>query len=34
VALEDGEKVVFSWVVWPDKATADASHEKMMTDRG
>ena len=32
VALEDGEKVVFSWVVWPDKATADASHDKMMTD--
>jgi uncharacterized protein YbaA (DUF1428 family) len=32
VALADGEKVVFSWVVWPDKATADASHEKMMTD--
>jgi len=32
VALEDGEKVVFSWVIWPDKATADASHEKMMSD--
>ena len=32
VALEDGEKVVFSWVAWPDKATADASHDKMMTD--
>ncbi len=30
VNLEDGEKVVFSWVVWPDKATADSSHDKMM----
>jgi uncharacterized protein YbaA (DUF1428 family) len=32
VALKDGEKVVFSWVTWPDKATADASQEKMMED--
>ena len=32
VALEDGEKVVFSWMTWPDKATADAAHEKMMAD--
>ena len=32
VALAGGEKVVFSWVIWPDKATADASHERMMTD--
>ncbi len=32
VALEEGEKVVFSWVIWPDKAAADANHEKMMTD--
>jgi uncharacterized protein YbaA (DUF1428 family) len=32
VALGEGEKVVFSWVIWPDKATADASHEKMMSD--
>ncbi len=32
VALEDGEKVVFSWVIWPDKATADAGQEKMMAD--
>lgn len=27
-----GEKIVFSWVVWPDKATADAAHQKMMAD--
>jgi uncharacterized protein YbaA (DUF1428 family) len=32
VQLQQGEKVVFSWVIWPDKATAEASHEKMMAD--
>lgn len=32
VDLQPGEKVVFSWVTWPDKATADAAHEKMMSD--
>jgi uncharacterized protein YbaA (DUF1428 family) len=32
VKLADGEKIVFSWVVWPDKATADGCHEKMMAD--
>ena len=32
VDLAEGEKVVFSWVIWPDKATCDASHDKMMTD--
>lgn len=32
VALADGERVVFSWITWPDRATADASHEKMMAD--
>jgi uncharacterized protein YbaA (DUF1428 family) len=32
VQLKEDEKVVFSWVVWPDKATADASEEKMMAD--
>ncbi|MEZ5680076.1 MAG: DUF1428 domain-containing protein [Erythrobacter sp.] len=32
VKLEDGEKVVFSWMLWPDRATADAAHEKMMSD--
>ncbi len=30
--LEEGEAVVFSWVKWPDKATADAAWEKMMQD--
>ena len=32
VKCEDGEKVVFSWVTWDDKETADASHDKMMAD--
>lgn len=32
VRLEAGEKVMFSWVVWPDKETADASHDKMTAD--
>ena len=26
------ETVAFSWVEWPDKATADAAYEKMMSD--
>jgi uncharacterized protein YbaA (DUF1428 family) len=30
VDLQDGEKVVFSWVIWPDKAACDSAHEKMM----
>ena len=32
VAAEPGEKIVFSWVVWPDKATADAAHEAIHED--
>ena len=32
VKAEPGEKIVFSWMTWPDKATADAAHEKMMAD--
>ena len=32
VQAEAGEIVVFSWVVWPDKATADAAEGKMMSD--
>jgi len=32
VKLEDGEQVVLSWVIWPDKATADAAWEKMQED--
>lgn len=30
-ALDD-EAIVFSWIEWPDKATADASWEKMCND--
>lgn len=26
------ETVVFSWIVWPDRATCDAAWEKIMTD--
>jgi len=32
VQVADGEKVVFSWVIFPDKATSDASRDKMMAD--
>ncbi|HSF11365.1 MAG TPA: DUF1428 domain-containing protein [Erythrobacter sp.] len=32
VKAESGEKIVFSWMTWPDRATADASHEKLMAD--
>ena len=30
VQLNDDETVVFSWTVWPDKATRDAAWAKMM----
>lgn len=32
VKAEEGENVVFSIVVWPDKATRDAGWEKIMSD--
>jgi uncharacterized protein YbaA (DUF1428 family) len=32
VKLEPGETVVFSWLTWPDRATADAAWEKMQND--
>lgn len=32
VQAEDGENVIFSFVVWPDKATRDAGWEKIMAD--
>jgi len=32
VKLEEGEVVVFSWLIWPDRATCDAAWNKMMSD--
>lgn len=32
VAAEAGEKIVFSWIIWPDKATAEAAHEAIHED--
>ena len=29
VLAQDGEKIVLSWLLWPDKATADAAHERV-----
>jgi uncharacterized protein YbaA (DUF1428 family) len=33
VKAEDGENVVFSWIVWPSKAVHDEAGEKMMRDK-
>jgi uncharacterized protein YbaA (DUF1428 family) len=32
VAARDGEKIVFSWQVWPDRATLDAAEAGMRED--
>jgi len=32
VKAEAGEKIVFSWVVWPSKEAADAAETAMQTD--
>jgi uncharacterized protein YbaA (DUF1428 family) len=32
VAARPGEKIVFSWQIWPDKATLDAVELKMRDD--
>ncbi|WP_086608090.1 DUF1428 domain-containing protein [Erythrobacter donghaensis] len=32
VKAQGDEKIVFSWMTWPDRATADASHDKLMAD--
>ena len=32
VQIQPGEKVVFSWIMWPDRATCDAAGEKMQKD--
>src|ERR1700748_2301582 len=32
VAAKEGEKIVFTWQIWPDKATLDSAEEKMQED--
>lgn len=32
VAATEDETVIFSWVIWPDKATRDAGNAKIMED--
>ncbi|UOA15982.1 DUF1428 domain-containing protein [Sulfitobacter dubius] len=32
VQAKDNETIVFAWIVWPDKATADAAETKMESD--
>ena len=32
VQAQPGEKVVQSWMIWPDKAAREAAHEKMYDD--
>src|SRR3954470_21481913 len=32
VAAKDGEKIVFTWQVWPDKAMFQAAEERMHED--
>lgn len=32
VQAKTDEKIVFAWIVWPDKATRDTGMQKMMED--
>jgi len=32
VQAKEGESIVFSWISWPDKATCEGAHDKMMND--
>lgn len=32
VNAKPGEKIVVSWMIWPDKATSTNANEKMMSD--
>lgn len=32
VMRQPGEKVVFSWIIWKDRATCEASHAAMIAD--
>jgi uncharacterized protein YbaA (DUF1428 family) len=33
VAAKDGEKIVFTWQVWPDKATLESAEARMHADQ-
>ena len=33
VKAEPGEKIVLSWIVWPDRETGANAHKGMMTDQ-
>lgn len=33
VAAKPGEKIVFSWQIWPDKATLEAAERRMHEDK-
>jgi len=33
VAARDGEKIVFTWQVWPDKATLESAESRMHADQ-
>ncbi|MDR7102763.1 DUF1428 domain-containing protein [Croceicoccus sp. BE223] len=33
VKAEGGEKIVFSWIIWPDRETCDAGHARIMEDK-
>jgi len=33
VAAKEGERIVFSWQVWPDKTTLDAAEARMRDDK-
>jgi uncharacterized protein YbaA (DUF1428 family) len=33
VNAEEGEKIVFTWQVWPDKATLEAAEARMSEDK-
>lgn len=32
VAAEEGETIVFSWIIWPSKAFRDEANKKVMAD--
>lgn len=32
VAAKEGEKIVFTWQIWPDKESLDAAEERMHAD--